>query len=451
MTTHHAIVLGGSMAGMMAAQQLSQIFDHVTILERDVLPTTPDYRKGVPQARHAHAFLYRGLLILEAMYPGFRQDLLNNGGVSLNVGRDLAWTSGGVTRPRYDSAIESISAGRIIIEHTVRARLLQNPKIRVLNGADVIGLVTDDTNTRATGVNVRFTSGSTIIDADLVVDCTGRNTRAPEWLEQLGYERPATTIIDPHGGYTSFIVEYDADAQPWKGFYIQPTAPHITRGAIMLPFDATHGHVTLVGMGNDLPPTNDEEMEAFIDSVPNLRGYLSQTRRVSENNYGYRQIYNRVYHYERMERQLENFIAMGDSAVALDPVYGQGMTIAAISSEVLLNALKEHLERFGSMDSFSTSFQKQLFSAVFPALALSSGEDLRWPGAEGQVLVNDPGMALMDTYVQKLLMVANYNPAVLEAFYHLAQMVAGPDILFRPDIVLQVINEVGVPKPELVS
>src|ERR1041385_5029468 len=126
MTKHfydHAIVIGGSIAGLLAARVLTEHFKRVTIIERDTLPDTPNFRKGVPQAHHPHILLKRGELIMERLFPGLVDQLQVAGGVQVNIGRDIRWFSFGEWRPNYDSGLITIACSRPLLESTIYQRL----------------------------------------------------------------------------------------------------------------------------------------------------------------------------------------------------------------------------------------------------------------------------------------------------------------------------------------
>src|SRR4029453_6734271 len=93
--TDHAVVLGGSMAGLLAARVLADVFARVTVVERDGYPQAPQSRRGVPQAAHLHVLLMRGLDILKDLFPGIDGDLIGHGAVPIDTGADLKWLTPG--------------------------------------------------------------------------------------------------------------------------------------------------------------------------------------------------------------------------------------------------------------------------------------------------------------------------------------------------------------------
>ncbi len=445
----HAIVIGGSMAGLTAARILTDHYDHVTVFERDVLPTGAEFRKGVPQGRHPHAILKRGEMILEQLFPGLVEQLIEAGATTVNMGADSLWFAGG-WRPRYTSKINTTACSRPLLEETVRARLMANPKIRFVQECEVIGLEANAAGTHIAGIRVRGRNGSqldnteeALLTADLVVDASGRDSRAPQWLESLGYTPPKETVVDGKPTYASRIYERPADSKDdWKIFYMQPIAPDAKRGGIALPVEGgKQWQFTLIGMAGDYSATDEEGFMEFARSLPDPKMYeILQEYKPITPIVGYRRAENRMRHYEQMPRFLENFVVTGDAACAFNPVYGQGMSTASIDALELDQCIRRF--RAGETEGMSLAehFQKQLAQVVALPWQMATGEDMRWFPTEqtGEI---DQEMMLMGCYMEQVMRATTVNPNVLEAFYHVMHMLETPAIFFRPDLVLQVVNE----------
>jgi len=205
---NHALVIGGSMAGMLAARVLADHFERVTILERDRFAEDgPVPRKGVPQARHVHALLKRGRVALERLFPGIGDELIAASAPTLDMANDIAWLNPAGWGVRFPSDLGFVSFSRDLLDWHVRRRLAADTgSVHFLKGYDVTGLVPGPDGTGVAGARVRQRDGSGAgngekeLHADLVVDATGRGSRAPEWLEALGYTRPEETVINAHLG-----------------------------------------------------------------------------------------------------------------------------------------------------------------------------------------------------------------------------------------------------------
>jgi 2-polyprenyl-6-methoxyphenol hydroxylase-like FAD-dependent oxidoreductase len=445
---NHAIVIGGSIAGMTVAQILTRHFERVTIIERDRLPATPDFRKGAPHARHAHILLGRGQEILEGLFPGLRQDLLAQGAVTVNMGSDLALFNSGAWGQPFPSAINMIGCSRPLIEDALRRQLLQNPQVQLCQEQEVLGLTTDGYRQCATGVRLRDrhdpAAPETRLAADLVVDASGRESHAPQWLTDLGYVAPEETVVNAFAGYASRIYRRPPHLrESWKAMYSMVSPPTFSRGGVILPMEGDLWQVTVMGMAKDYPPTDEAGFLAFLRGMPSPRMYeaLKDAEPVTAP-YGYRRAENRMRYYERLPRYLENFLVAGDAVYALNPVYGQGMTVAAIGSLTLDQCLHQQRRRHpdGDLAGLAQAYQRQLARAIADPWQMATGQDIRWPGTEGG-LQPDAVTRLIQRYLDRVLRTMPHNPVVAEAFYHVQNMLKPPTSLFHPRILWHVLRQ----------
>ena len=233
----HAVVIGGSIGGLLAARTLLDHFDRVTVLDRDHLPDSPDPRKGTPQARHIHVLLTAGRRAMERMFPGLIQDLLGAGAEDYDAIADMEWLSPAGLAVRFRSDLRLLGATRDLIEWAVRARVLSEKRVLVRSGVDVVGLRLDPGG-KVVGLDIEDRTGSTkvaeVVSADLVVDASGRGSRTPQWLESLGYPRPRETVVNGFLGYASRLVRPpNSGVADWKTFYIRCAPPVRRRGGVI--------------------------------------------------------------------------------------------------------------------------------------------------------------------------------------------------------------------------
>jgi 2-polyprenyl-6-methoxyphenol hydroxylase-like FAD-dependent oxidoreductase len=443
----HAIVIGGSIAGMTTARILTKHFRRVTIIERASLPIAPDFRKGVPQARHAHILLGRGQEILESLFPGLGQELLDQGATPVNMGSELALFNSGAWGQPFPSAINMIGCSRPLLENAIRQQLLRNPQVQLLVEQEVLGLTSDVQRQRATGIRLRnrrdLTGGETTLTADLVVDASGRESRAPQWLTELGYVAPAESTVNAFAGYTSRIYRRPAHRrEAWKAMYNMVSPPNFSRGGVILPMEGDLWQVTVMGMAKDYPPTDEAGFLAFLQAMPSPRMYeaLKDAEPLTAP-YGYRRAENRMRYYEKLPRYLENFLVAGDAVYAFNPVYGQGMTVAAMGSLTLEQCLQGQLRRHpnGDLSGLAQHYQRQLAQTMAAPWQMATGQDIRWPGTEGG-LQPDAITRLIQRYLDRVLHTMPHNPTVAEAFYHVQNMLKPPTSLFHPRILWQVLR-----------
>ena len=441
----HAVVIGGSIAGLVSAQVLSRYFERVTVIERDRYPQDVDYRKGVPQATQPHILLQRGQMILEQLFPGTTDDLVAAGAVPVNMGADLRWFVLGSWRPVFESSVNILGVSRPLLETTIRRKIAANPRVMFMQDATAVGLETDAERTRATGVKIshRF-MGELTVSADLVVDSSGRATKAPKWLAELGYVAPEKTEVDALAGYAARYYEVDPSVE-WKALYVQQTPVSGSRGGVVLPIEGNRWHVALTGMGGDYPPNDEAALLEFARTLPTPEIYqvLKNARPVGPI-VAFRHAENRLYHYDQLPRYLENFLALGDAVFAFNPVYGQGMTVAAVSAVNLDETLAEQATFAENLAGLAERFQKRLGATLAMPWQLATGEDMRWPNTEidGFVPVPDEAALQMRAYLDKVFLAANRNPAVLEVFMKVQNMVESPAAFFQPEMMQMVMAEV---------
>lgn len=446
---HHAIVIGGSMAGMLTARVLADYFDRVTIIERDQLPAGPTARSGVPQARHLHVLLARGRAILEEMFPGFGAEMRDAGAHELDVANDTAWLTPGGWGINYPSAIKALTFTRDLLDWVVRGRVKANPPIRFLEECDVTGLLARDDRGAVTGVAVKFRPAAgdlagteKQLSAALVVDASGRASKLPIWLQALGYEAPAESVVNSHLGYASRLYKLPATMQPaFKGIFIQAAPPRHVRAGLAFPVEGGRWMVTLVGGDGDYAPTDEEGFLDFARSLraPGLYDLIRDARPLTAIS-GYRNTENRRRHYERLARRPENLLIIGDGACAFNPVYGQGMTTAALGAQLLAELLHQQRRQRGADDltGLAERFQKRLAKINHAPWMLATGEDYRYRSTEGGTAkVSD---RLTHRYLDHVFQLATRSEAVRERFLQVQGMLKPPIALFHPAVALRVLG-----------
>jgi 2-polyprenyl-6-methoxyphenol hydroxylase-like FAD-dependent oxidoreductase len=331
----------------------------------------------------------------------------------------------------------------------VRRRLAQNPKIEICDQMEVLGLLHDANETRITGVLVSpraVDSDRRVaqqLPADLVVDATGRASRASHWLKDLGYEPPQETVINGHIGYASRLYRVPENFNGgWTCAYVQAAPPQRQRGAILFRVEGDRWLVTLTGGGRDYPPSDEEGFLQFADSLPvSLIADAIRSAEPIAPIRPHRATENRVRRFESAPNLPESFIAMGDAACAFNPVYGQGMTIAALGALTLRQCLHQQrrIRPDGSLRGLARRFQKQLAKVNKAPWLMATGEDYRYEGTTG----GSPGVMtkFMHWYMDRVLRLATRDVAVRDVLLHVFSMILAPSALFRRRIVLGVLRE----------
>jgi 2-polyprenyl-6-methoxyphenol hydroxylase-like FAD-dependent oxidoreductase len=444
----HAIVIGGSMAGLLAARALSDHFQRVTIIERDSLPTEADARAGVPQGRHLHVLLAKGQQVLDRLFPGLSADLDAAGVPTLDIGTQYGGlTSGGWLKPFGAGRLTSRTPSRPTLEHLVRQRLLRNPAISILERTDVDGLLTDDGKQRIVGVQVtsRADHRSDALHADMVVDCSGRNSKGPEWLAALGHDAPHETMVNSNVSYATRVYEANPTAA-WTAITVagRPTE-NLKRGGGIILAEGGRWIVTLVGVNGDVPPNDEAGFLAFAKSLatPVLYEVIKDARPLTAIT-GFRYQGSRIRHYERLTRRPERLLLMGDAVCSFNPIYGQGMTVAALEADLLGTLLTARAGK--PLDGLATAFQRALPRCTRDAWLMATGEDLRYPETVGE---RPNGlMRMVQVYMDWALAATASDAGVAETFARVAQLLDAPSVLFRPQVMLAVLRNRFFNRPQ---
>ena len=432
-----AIVIGGSMAGLLAARVLLDHFTEVVLIERDDVLISQTARSGVPQSHHAHVLLTQGQRLLEQLFPGLAAELTTAGAPTVEWTAD--WLMLGVRKwlPRCQSGLSGRTCSRTLLEGMIRQRLLAYPNLTLLPNCQVEGLLSEVT--RVTGVKLRQRDAvESVVDslnAALVVDASGRNSALPQWLAQLGYSSPSETTINAFLGYASRWYQRPENLEvDWQGITISAVEGVNSRGAVLYPIEHNQWIVTLGGVGRDYPPTDEAGFLEFARSlrVPILYDLLKEAQPLSPI-YSYRRTENCWRHYERLQRFPDGIVAIGDAVCVFNPVYGQGMTTAALGAMTLDRVLNQSKSSSG----FGLRFHKQLAQILHTPWLMATGEDSRWSTTEGA----KPNWRdrVVQKYVDRVSMLMQDNPTLLTAFAEVVHMVKPPTALFMPNILLQVL------------
>lgn len=431
-----AIVIGASMAGLLAARALADHFEQVILLERDNFPEPGKNRRGVPQGKHTHVLLSRGLNIMETLLPGLKDDLNHAGAVPINdVSRQIRWFSHGAFHQPGASQISAIGVSRPTLEALVRKHVLDLPNVQALQGCKVSELLSSANQERVTGVRfVRQMDGRNEerVFADLVLDASGRGSRSPAWLEELGYDRPQEEEVRVDLGYTSRFYRRQAEQLPGlQGITILNSPPNRRMG-VLLAQDGGRWVVTVGGYLGDHAATDHEQFLEEVRMLPSPEIY--QTIKDAEaltEPVAYKFPANLRHCYEKLTRFPQGYLVFGDALCSFNPIYGQGMTVAALEAVALDECLAEGREQLAKR--FLTKTSKIIDLSWNAAV----GNDLSYPEIEGP---RTPMVHFINWYIGKLHYAAHNDSQVSVAFLKVINMLAPPPSILRPIIVWRVIK-----------
>ena len=425
----HAIVIGGGIAGLLAARILTDHFERVTIIERDHYPKEPVFRPGIPQGRQLHTTLLRGQRIIETLFPGLKTKLLAHGAVERYYGSESLYYYGGRC-PLIPPVLHGWNCTRLLLEWQIRQELAAYPQLHALEGYEVVHLLYDQSTQAVYGVRMRVRNHQTLtndiedIEGDLVIDASGVSSHTLQWLKELGYEVPPVSVSTSNIGYATRF--YDPPSQfqaDWKGIVIAGTE-HNRRSGTLMEIEGGRWMVMLAGARTDYPPTKNADYLAFAHSLPDQSLYeaIKEATAISPI-YGYRRIENRFRHFERLRRQPEGFIVVGDALCSFNPVYGQGITVAALEA-VTLDAC---LHSFKRQKKFARIFQRKVARVIAFSWRVATASDAR--------IEEQKAKGFSQRYTENLVALLPRDKTVMLTFLEVAHMIRSPLALLHPVII----------------
>ncbi|GIE32533.1 FAD-binding monooxygenase [Actinoplanes italicus] len=430
-TGGHAVVIGGSVAGLLAARALNASFEQVTVLDRDTLPADPVARRGVPQGRHVHGLTARGAAGLNSLFPGFLDALTAAGAPRADALADYNYYLDGHKLARAIADTPNYLATRPLIESLIRERTSALGNVTVADSTEVVDLIAAEG--RVTGVRVRPVNDEQaghILDADLVVDAAGRGSRVMTWLAALGYPAPEETVVRTNVVYVTRHFRQEPGQPGGRQAVVSGAYPANPRSGAAVRQENGRIAVFLAGMLGDEPPTDDEGMRAFAATLaaPEIAELLGTAEPLGEAA-KMRNPASSLRHFEKLDRYLDGYLVVGDAMCNFNPLYGQGITVAVLEAELLESLLRDGTDRLA----------RRYFAGSARLLAepwaLATGSDLRFPGVEG---VRNPEDEQAGQYLSMLRTAAATDVGVAAAFLRVANMLAPISSLFDPALAARV-------------
>ena len=430
----HALVIGASIGGLLAARVLTDYYEQVTICDRDAFATANQARQGVPQGQQGHALLTKGQEIIEEFFPGLTEDLVAQGAVMATVGLDGRWFDGNDYHCRVNTGLMGLLVSRPRLESQMRARLLTRPNVSLIERCAIVGLIPDADNQRITGVRVSPHNQEIKehqLKADLVVDASGRGSSIPALLEALGYPRPQEERMNVDVGYATR--RYRREPQHLQGdkFAITTATPEIPRVGVLLAQEQDCWVVSLGGYAGHHPPTDDQGFLEFARGLASSDIYdIIQQAQPLSDPVPFKFVASQRRHFEQLSCFPEGLLVFGDAICSFNPFYAQGMAVAAQQAQALQGCLSQGSERL------ALRFFKQTGPVINRAWTMACNNDLRIPTVEGQRTVVS---RLINWYTHRLHTAAHSDPLVAQSFYDVAYAMASPLSLFKPQMLTRVL------------
>jgi 2-polyprenyl-6-methoxyphenol hydroxylase-like FAD-dependent oxidoreductase len=426
----NAVVIGASMAGLTAARVLSDRYESVTVLDRDTLPDGSAARRGVPQSGQPHVLLVSGLRELESLFPGFADELTAAGATRFDGGSGLCVFRYGRRWPKEPTGLDLVSASRPQVESVVRERVSKLTGVTIRDGVSVASLT--GTSDRVTGVVLD--DGETL-DADIVVDASGRGSRSDRWLSALGFPTPEATEIKIGVTYTTRLYRRGAgELEGWNAALILPTAPHEQRSGLVIPIEGDRWMVTVGGWHIQSPPGDAAEFDEFAATLPDsIVADLIRTAEPLTDPVTYRFPASRRRDFDKLERLPAGFVTAGDAFCSFNPIYGQGMTVATMEAR-LLEAVLEH--RGEASETMARDYYRAAAALIATPWQFAVGGDFSFPQTTGP---RPRGIAVSNWYARRLALASQIRPDINTAFFRVQQLIDPPSVLFRPSMIARVL------------
>lgn len=441
-----AVVLGASMAGLLAARVLADHYARVTIVERDRLPVEVTNRRGVPQGRHVHGLLPSGSTIVGELFPGLLEEMVAAGGTKLSDYTRAYLRLDGVHRLSRDLVNEPIyQPSRPFLETAVRGRVRELSNVDFRDGCDVVGLATDEAGEGVVGVRVVNHGGRTedVLAADVVADATGRGSRTPAWLATLGYEQPAVEEVVIDVRYVSRLVRLAPDTVP-ETLVVIGASQDRPRGMGLFAYEHDTWMFTANGYADHHPSTDHESMVDFVAEFtpPHMVEALRTAEPLGEAS-TFRFRANRRLRYDKLRRFPAGLLVIGDAMCSFNPIYGQGMSVAALEAVALRDCLRR------GRAGLSRRFFRAAAKPIEVAWQLAVGADLALPHVPGP---RPLPVRLINAYIGRLLVVAEHDPIVATRFVRVSTFMLKPPMLMTPPMLARVLfgrrRSTGAAMPE---
>lgn len=425
------VIIGASVAGVLAARVMSDHATEVVLVDRDRMPERAEPRDTVPQEHHVHLLLQRGKRVMESLFPGFLAELEEAGAEVVDLSHGVKWFQAGLWKTRWPTGIEAHYCTRTLVEHTLRRRTAALHNVRLIDRCEVEAIVTTPGDGAICGLTIRGPDGKrSELAADLVIDASGRGSKASEWLRGAGFAEVEREQIVCKLGYASRLYRRNPDyASRWRVLLISPKLPQDRRIAVVTPVEDNRWMVTAGGWFGEFPDANEESFLSFLKSMPVSDAYdaisgvepLSDVRRFRLPG-GLRR------RYERLPEWPSGFLVMGDALCSFNPIYSQGMSVCAMQAQALLEAVIPWTEHRLS----AQLVQRKIAEAVDSSWAQASSSDLRFPELAMPATF---ARRVQSWYFDALIAASARNRDVQLALLRIVNLVAESGSVYRPRLV----------------
>jgi 2-polyprenyl-6-methoxyphenol hydroxylase-like FAD-dependent oxidoreductase len=433
--TTTVVIVGAGIGGLLAAAAVAGQFERVIVLDRDVLPDGPSLRKGVPQGAHVHGVLATGQTALESLLPGVINEVISAGGDVGDMLSDALFYVGQQRMVRGVSGVNGLVASRPLLEWVIRRRVKSLPNVEIRDGIEVDDLAHDSLQQRVTGVKLKsidLSQPPALIAADLVIDSAGRGSRCLQWLDRLGYGEPAQSRQPVDVTYTSCYFERkDTDLPGLRAVLCAHTADSPTPSG-MLEQEGDRWVISCGGFANAGAPTDIEGFRKYLKQyAPVETAHVAAVAKPIGSPVRFKYPASEHRHFESMSRFPAGYIVIGDALCSFNPVYGQGMTIAACEAVELGKCLKS------GTDKLAQRYFRSAAKLISQPWEITVGSDLALPMVVGK---RPFGFALMNRFMDKVVYAAQTDLRVAKALLAVIHLTASSLSLLQPATLWRVFS-----------
>jgi 2-polyprenyl-6-methoxyphenol hydroxylase-like FAD-dependent oxidoreductase len=451
MLGRRAVVIGAGMSGLAAAGALAEHFEQVIVLERDGLADQPAHRPGTPQSRQLHGLLSGGLEALCRIFPGLDRDLAAAGAVPIRVAAEIREELPGFDPfPCRDFGRVVYAASRPVLEHTVRRRACALRNVVLRDRRRVLELVPSADRRSIAGVRCQASDGSRdTVPADLVVDASGRGALTLAALDALGRARSRETTVGIDIGYATAAFEIPEPRPDWTAVFTFPNAPGDSRCGYLVPVEGNRWLVSITQLHCPRPP---RDLAEFLEAArrlrtPTIHDAIRNARPVGmPQRFGFAASSWR--HYESVADFPQRLIPIGDAVCRFNPVYAQGMSVAAREAGVLAELLGRRARGAGGLPGLAQDFLAAVQPWIAAAWSMSATPDLAHPQSRGERPADlDHTLA----FGAALCRVAARDPAVHEVVVAVRHLARPDAALHEPGLVARVRAEMAAGSPAVAA
>ncbi|WP_025896883.1 FAD-dependent oxidoreductase [Sneathiella glossodoripedis] len=434
----HVIIAGGSLAGLVTAKAISPYFDSIDIFEADSKSEDLGPRKGVPQGRHVHGLLKGGANALINLFPDLPEKLEANGATSADFCRDVKWYINKRFMPRFSGSIPIYFQSRPLLEYCIREEVSALENVQIHYGTKVSDFTYDPSEERVTGVvtggdhDTKYTH-----TAELVIDATGRGSLLPKWLKQkkLGEVPTENTVVNL--GYASCFLKLPPDSsRDWSSLLVYPTGPTEVRGCTLVSVENDKWLLTLAGYHKDHPPADREGFLEFARKLPRPEVYEAVKDAEFLSEISLHKFPSSQYRkYFEMSDFPAGIIPVGDTNISLNPLFGQGMSVAILSATSLGDVLAQtDFADKGAYSRIATVYHRRLRQIFTTPWDLAMGQDFKYPETVGK---KPFGWRIKNIF--KDLILSSKSEDVIESFFKVVHLVDKEWVFYHPKRALKVL------------